>query len=123
METPKPKTVDAYIANSGGEARSIMEELRQIIKSTVPEAEEGISWNVPIYKYHGILAGFDVARHHVSFGVDVLHDEDREILKEKGYKTGKKTIQIKFDQEVPGNIIKKLLKAQAKINEVKTNTK
>lgn len=113
----KPETVDAYIANAVNEARPIMEELREIIISTIPEAEEGIAWNVPIYKYHGILAGFDVARHHVSFGADALQNTDREILEEKGYKTGKKTIQIRFDQKVPTSVIKKILKEQAKINE------
>lgn len=114
----KPKNVDAYIANADEESRPIMEELREIIKSTVPETEESISWNVPIYKHHGILAGFSVAKNHVSFGIDVLEEEDRELLKEKGYKTGKKTIQIKFGQKVPTNIIKKSLLAQAKINEL-----
>lgn len=119
MKKTAPKDVDSYIANSDGEARAIMEELREIIRTTVPEAEEGISWNVPIYKYHGILAGFDVARHHVSFGADALQNKDREMLKEEGYKTGKMTIQIRFDQKVPAAVIKKILKAQAKINEVK----
>lgn len=115
----KPKDIDAYIASSAPEARPIMEELREIITSTIPEAEEGISWNVPIYKYHGILTGFDAAKHHVSFGADALQNKDREMLKEKGYKTGKKTIQIRFDQKVPAAMIKKILKAQAEINEIK----
>ncbi|WP_373519388.1 iron chaperone [Pricia sp.] len=118
MEKSKPKEVEAYIVNANPEARPIMEELRKIITSTVPEAEEGISWNVPIYKYHGILAGFSVARHHVSFGVDALQSEDRKILAGKGYKTGKKTIQIKFGQKVPNAVILKILKRQAKINEI-----
>lgn len=119
----KTETVDDYIANAVSEARPIMEEIRGLIKSTVPDAEEGISWNVPIYKYHGILTGFDVARHHVSFGADVLQDEDRELLKEKGYKTGKKTIQIRFDQKVPATVIRKLLQEQAKLNEFNSTTK
>ncbi|QDH78632.1 DUF1801 domain-containing protein [Echinicola soli] len=114
----KVKNVAAYIANALDEAKPIMEELRKIITDTVPQADEGISWNVPIYKYHGILVGFDVAKYHVSFGVDSLQEEDRKILKEKGYKTGKKTIQIKFDQEVPSEVIKKLILAQAEINEL-----
>ncbi|GGF48895.1 hypothetical protein GCM10011339_41930 [Echinicola rosea] len=118
MHMDKPKDVDSYIANATEEARSVMDELRSIIKSAMPEAEEGISWNVPIYKYHGILVGFSVAKHHVSFGVDSLQEEDRKILKELGYKTGKKTIQIKFDQEVPAVIIKRLVLAQAEVNEL-----
>lgn len=116
----KPKDVDSYIENSVRESRSIMKELRELIKMTIPEAEEVISWNVPIYKYNnGILAGYSVARKHVSFGVDTLKNEDRELLKEEGYKTGKKTIQIKFDQQVPATIIKKILLEQVNINESK----
>jgi len=67
MKMSKPKDVDSYITNSDREARPILEEIRKKIKSTIPEAEEGISWNVPIYKYHGILAGFAVYKKHVSF--------------------------------------------------------
>lgn len=110
------KSVNDYISNSNEESHSIMKELRRIIQSTVPEAEEGISWNVPIYKCHGVLAGFDVAKTHVSFGIDSLSEEDREKLNEEGYKTGSKTIQIQFDQKVPVSIIKKLLKSQAQEN-------
>ncbi|GAA5221292.1 iron chaperone [Membranihabitans marinus] len=113
----KVKSVDGYIANAVEEARHIMVELRAIIKSTIPESEEVISWNVPIYKYHGILVGFSVAKKHVSLGIDTLTMEDRELLAEGGYKTGKKTIQIKFDQEVPEDLIVKIIKDQAQINQ------
>jgi len=119
-ENSKPKDVDAYIANSDREARPNLEELRRIIKSTIPEAEEGISWNVPFYRYHGALAGLAVYKSHVSFGLAAeLQSEDRKTLEEKGYTTGKKTIQIKFDQEVPATEIKQILEAQAKTNEAK----
>ena len=48
----KAKDFDSYIANSGREARPKLKEIRKIIKSTIPKAEEGISWGVPFYKYH-----------------------------------------------------------------------
>ena len=114
------KDVDSYIASSRREARPKLEEIRKIIKSTIPKAEEGISWGVPFYKYHGVLAGFAAMKNHVSFGlVTVLQSKDRKMLEEKGYKTGKKTIQIKFDQKVPTTAIKQILKAKAKMNEAK----
>lgn len=112
----KPNTVDGYIAAANENAQRIMGELREIIKTTILEAEEGISWNVPIYKYHGILGGYSMSKNHVSFGIDVLSDEGRKLLKDRGYKTGKKTIQIKFDQAVPETIIRKLLLEQAEFN-------
>jgi len=121
MKMSKPKDVDSYIANSGREARPTLKELREIIKSTIPKVEEGISWGVPFYKYHGELAGFAAYKNHVSFGFGaaVLQSKDREMLEKKGYITGKGTMQIKFDQKVPTTAIKQILKAKAKMNEVK----
>ncbi|MCK0159630.1 iron chaperone [Allomuricauda sp. F6463D] len=118
MENFKPKTVDEFIDNSPIESREVMIELKKLIETTAPTAESGISWNVPIYKYHGILAGFSLAKKHVSFGIDSLTDDVRETLHAKGYKTGKKTIQIKFDQKVPTTEIELLIKEQAKLNKV-----
>ena len=124
MRNYSAEDVDSYIASSELEARPALQELRKIIKSTIPKAEEGISWGVPFYKYHGLLAGFAVFKNHVSFGLAfVLESKDREELAEKGYATGKKTVQIKFDQKVPIAAIKQILKAKAKMNEAKRATK
>jgi len=41
------------------------------------------------------------------------------MLEKNGYATGQKRIQIKFDQKVPATLIKRILKAQAKVNGVK----
>ena len=125
MKMPKPKDVDSYIANSGKEARPKLKELRKIIKSTIPEVEERISWGVPFYKYHGQIGGFAAYKNHVSFGHwgDVLQSKDRKMLEEKGYKTGKRTIQIGYDQKVPTVVVKQILKAQAKINKAKKSDK
>lgn len=114
------KNVDAYIASADKDARSTLKEIRRIVKSTIPKAEEGLSWGIPFYKYQGLLAGFAVFTHHASFGLcAVLPSKDREMLEKKGYKTGSKTIQIKFDQKVPITAIQRILKARAKANEVK----
>ena len=90
------------------------------IRSAVPKAEEGISWGILFYKYHGLLAWFATFKNHVTFGfVFALRSKDRKMLEEKDYMTGKKTIQIKFDQKVPTALIKQILKAKAKMNEAK----
>ncbi|WP_067151500.1 iron chaperone [Pseudotamlana agarivorans] len=118
MADLKPKTVDEFIDISPQESQEVMIKLKKLIEATEPNAESGISWNVPIYKYNGILAGFSLAKKHVSFGIDSLTEEMRKILEEKGYKTGKKTIQIKFDQDIPTEEFKQLIKAQAKLNNI-----
>jgi len=115
----KPTDVDAYIANAAREARQTLRKIREIIKSTIPEAKEGISYNVPFYKFHGVHVGFSAFKNHATFGIgaDVLQSEVRTILKEQGYKTGKETIQIRYDQQVPTKALKQLL--IAKVNNAK----
>tara|TARA_R110002050_G_scaffold233375_1_gene369219 strand:- start:111 stop:467 length:357 start_codon:yes stop_codon:yes gene_type:complete len=118
MKDLKPIKVEEFIEKSPLESQEVMLKLKNLIETTEPGAEGGISWNVPIYKYHGILAGFSLAKKHVSFGIDSLTEDVRRVLEEKGYKTGKKTIQIKFGQKVPTAEIVLLIKEQAKLNEV-----
>ncbi|OGG07433.1 hypothetical protein A2872_02420 [Candidatus Gottesmanbacteria bacterium RIFCSPHIGHO2_01_FULL_42_12] len=118
MRNYKAKDVDSYIDSSKVEARPHLKELRKLVKSTILNVDEKISWGVPFYRYHGLLVGFSAFKNHVGFGFAfVLQDNDRKILEEKGYATGKKTIQIKFDQKVPVTAIRQILKTQAKVNE------
>ncbi len=121
MKNYSAKDVEAYIASAGREARPKLKEIRKLIKATIPNVEEGISYGVPFYKFHGLLAGFAAHKNHASIWCPgtFLQSEDRKMLEEKGYKTEKKTIQIKFDQEVPTTFIKQLLKEQAKMNEAR----
>lgn len=124
MRNYSAKNVDAYIAESAPEARPTMEALRKIIKAAVPQAEEGISWGVPFYKYHGLLGGFAVFKSHVSFGLAFTFDKkDRAVLEKMGYPTGSKTVQIGFDQKIPATVIRQILKAKAKLNEAEKGTK
>ena len=115
----KPADVDSYLAASAAEARPVLEEIRALIKATVPQADEKISWGVPFYRHHGELAGFAAYKKHVSFGFgsDVLAPEDRERLERDGYKLGKQTMQIRFDQAVPVAAIQRILRAGARRNE------
>jgi uncharacterized protein YdhG (YjbR/CyaY superfamily) len=116
------ENVDDYIKGAEPEARPTLIELRKIVKSTVPKVEEGISWGVPFYKFHGLLAGFSSFTNHASFGLAFALDENvRKELEEKGYKTGSKTVQIRFDQKVPEAEIKLFLFKKAKQNQAKKN--
>ncbi len=119
----KPRDVDSYIANADVRARLTLNELRELVKSTIPNVRESISYGVPFYRYCGDLAGFAAYKNHVSFGLGaaVLQSDDRTKLEEQGYATGKRTIRITFDQDVPTAAIRQILKAQAKMNEAKEN--
>ena len=114
---PKPQDVDAYIAAAPAESRPILEALRKIVLSTLPNVEEKISWGVPFYRYHGEIGGYAAYKKHVSVGFGPVATEDRAALEHKGYKVLKDTFQIKFDQKVPTTAIRKMLEAKAKSNE------
>lgn len=117
MRNYQAKNVPAYINSADKSAQPHLRELRKLVKATIPEAEESISWGVPFYKYHGLLAGFSAFKNHLTFGLAfVLADDDRQELEAKGYATGKKTVQIRFDQKLPTTIIQKILKKRAKAN-------
>jgi uncharacterized protein YdhG (YjbR/CyaY superfamily) len=114
------KDVDDYIAKAPERARAHLAEVRAAIKSAVPDAEEAISWGKPYYRRDGMLGGFDAFNEHLTIEIwaDELSADDREALEAKGYKTGKRTFQIRYDQKVPAAAIKRLVKAQAKANEI-----
>ncbi len=113
--------VDAYIDRATKEAQPILQKLRQLIKETLPKCEEKIWYNVPFYHLDGEVVGFAVLKKHVSVGMgpSVMTETEREKLEAAGYHTGKGTFQIQFDQKIPTEHLKRLLKAKVKLNQQK----
>ena len=63
-----PEAVDAYLAGLPEASRSVLEELRQLIRSTVPGVRERISYGTSVIfalKYD--LVGFVAQPNHLSF--------------------------------------------------------
>lgn len=118
----KATDVNQYILQASEEAQVIMKELRSIIQTAVPKAEERIAWNVPNYTLNGVLTGFAAYAKHVSIGFSEggLSEEERSLFETNGFKTGKGTVQIKFGQEVPSKIIKQVLLRHAQLNAAKS---
>ena len=44
-----PDTVDAYVALKPKAVREVLETLRGLVKTTWPEAVEGMKWGAPVY--------------------------------------------------------------------------
>lgn len=123
MNTTRSKEVTSYIEMADPRAEPILMELRELIVSAVPNAEEVMSWNAPFYKYHGYLAGFAAYTQHVRVGIvgDEISPEDRKVFEELGYTTLERAIQIKFDQKVPTEALKRVFQTKAKMNEAKVH--
>lgn len=117
----KFEDVDEYISKAAKGAQPILLKLRQLIKETLPVCEEKIWYNVPFYFINDEIVGFAVLKKHVSVGLGpaVMTETEREKLEIAGYHTGKGTFQIKFDQKIPAEHLKRLLKVKLKLNQQK----
>ncbi len=112
------KTVDAYIKAAPKEVQAKLTQLRRIIKSTAPKAEERISYAMPYYKYNGPLAYFASAKTHIGLYISppILAEHKTEL---KNYSTSRATIRFPLKEKLPIKLIQKLVKAKMKHNESK----
>lgn len=119
----KPITITDYIALQPPGDREALEQLRYIIQSAAPDATETISYNMPAFRYHGMLVGFANWKNHIGFypwnSTTVTH-----FAKElTGYETSKGAIQFQKSKPLPVALIKKLVRARVKDNLAKEKTK
>ena len=104
------------------EARATLAKLRKTIKAAAPMASEGISYQMPMYKHHGMVVGFAAFKNHCSiFPGAAVMDAYKEEL--KPYDTSKGTIRFPVDKPLPATLVKKLVRARIKENEARANRK
>ncbi len=116
------KTVDGYLAALPEEARATLEKIRKAIKAAAPKATEVISYQMPMYKHHGMLVGFAAFKDHCSFfpGAKPVATYKDEL---KAYETSKGTIRFPIGKPLPAALVKKLVKARIAENEKRASEK
>jgi uncharacterized protein YdhG (YjbR/CyaY superfamily) len=114
MKKSVPKSVDEYLAAQPEPVRPKLEQVRAAIKKAVPEAVEGIGYQMPGYKLHGkpmlYFAGFK--EHYSLFAASgtffaALEDELR------GYELRKGTVHFPLTKPVPVALISRIAKLRA----------
>jgi len=127
MEQTKQKnkisSVDDYLNELPDDIYSALENIRQIIKFLVPDAEETISYQVPSYKHKGMLVGFGASKDHCSFFVmssTLLKDFEEDI---KDFDTSTGTIRFTPDKPIPNDLITRIVMARLAENEAKERSK
>lgn len=110
------KTVDDYLAALPAGARATLEKIRKAIKAAAPRATEVISYQIPMYKHHGMLVGFASFKGHCSFfpGTKAIATHKDEL---KAYETSKGTIRFPVGKPLPSALVKKFVKARVTENE------
>ncbi len=116
------KNIDDYIISQPEEVRERLEQIRQAIIKSAPEAEESISYGMPTFKFNGPLVYFAAYKNHIGFYS--LPSAHRVFQKELvGYKQGKGSVQFPLDKPLPLTLIKKMIKFRVKENREKQKMK
>jgi uncharacterized protein YdhG (YjbR/CyaY superfamily) len=107
-----PAKIDEYIAGFPAEHQELLTVMRETIAQAAPDAEESWGYGVPAFdmnkKHLVYFAGF---KNHVGLyptpsGLEAFADE----VAEAGYKTGKATIQFPLGEELPTDLIARIVK-------------
>ena len=113
-------SVDEYIATQPEGVRPILQRVRGAIRKALPEAEEGISYQIPAYKLDGgAVLYFAGWKEHFSLYpvtgtlVDAFADELA------GYQLSKGTVRFPLARPVPVRLIERIARFRAEEHRVR----
>lgn len=117
----KFKTVDEYIATFPENIQVILETMRSTIKQAAPKAEEVISYNMPAFKFHGMLVFYAAYKKHIGFyPTSIIRFFKDDLV---AYKTSKGAVQFPIDKVLPIRLIKNIVKCKVRTNLEKAKAK
>lgn len=113
MELRKFKTVDEYLSTFPKETQALLQQLRNTIRLGAPQAEEVISYNMPAYKYNGVLVYFAGYKKHIGFypTSSPIVTFKNKLIK---YKTSKGAIQFPVEKNIPVTLVKEIVRFRLK---------
>lgn len=113
----KFRSVDEYHMEFDGIKREQLDKIRDIIRKTVPKAEETISYNMPAFRQNKILVYYAAGKNHIGFypTPKPIAEFSEEL---KDYKTSKGAIQFPLDKPFPVKLIKDIVKFREKEDKV-----
>lgn len=109
--------IDNYISAFSPDIQKILQEIRSLIKELAPRATETISYGIPTFDLGGKhLVHFAAFKKHIGFfpTPSPIPHFQKELTK---YKTSKGTIQFSLSEEIPYDLIERIVKFR--LNELK----
>lgn len=109
MEKKSFETIDEYIAACAPEIQPVLHAVRSAIREAAPEAGEKISWGMATFTLNGNLVHFAAEKNHIglhpgSSGVEAF------ISELSGYSFSKGTIRLPYDQPLPLDLIRRIVR-------------
>jgi uncharacterized protein YdhG (YjbR/CyaY superfamily) len=112
-----PKDVDDYLKALSDDRRTALEKLRATIRSTMPEATEHISYQMPAFKSEGrFVVWYAAFKDHYSLypaSAAVQASLRKELER---YASGKGTIRFEYGKPLPVAFVKKVVKIRIQEN-------
>jgi uncharacterized protein YdhG (YjbR/CyaY superfamily) len=102
-------SIDEYIAGFPPETQTVLEELRELVRASAPDATETISYAMPTFDLNGRhLVHFAGYEKHVGFypvpsGIEAFKEEL------KPFKQGKGSVQFPIGQPLPTELIRRIV--------------
>jgi uncharacterized protein YdhG (YjbR/CyaY superfamily) len=104
------KTIDDYLKLYPPEVKEVLSEIRTLVKSIIPEAEEAIRYGMPTFRLENRnLLHFAAFNHHIGLypTPPIIEAFKKEL---ENYKTSKGAIQFPLTQKMPMPLIRKIVK-------------
>lgn len=109
------KSISDYIASKPKEAQAVLKVVRGTIRQAVPEAEETISYQIPMYKLNGgpvlYFAGWKEHYSLYPLSEALVEKFKKELAR---YELRKGTIRLPLSDPVPVKLIERIAKFRAK---------
>lgn len=105
--------IEAYISAQEPTVQNVLRTVKSAIEEAAPEAISGISYGMPAYKFKGKpLAYFAANKKHLGFyptssPISFFKTELAE------YATSKGAVQFPYNEKLPINLMKKMIKFRA----------
>ena len=101
-----PETVDEYILAQDEAIRGHLESVRNVLRASLPDAVEKISWSMPTYWQDHNIIHFAAAKKHIGLypGPEAVTYFAGK-LDQAGCKYSKGSIQIPYSDELPLDLI------------------
>lgn len=111
-EKTKFTTVESYTNTFPEDVQFLLE----VIRENAPEAEEVISYNIPAFKFHGMLIFYSAYKNHISISIppSKVYDVFKNEL--SAYKVSKSAIQLPLNKPLPLKLIKEMTQFRVKEN-------
>jgi len=104
-------TVDEYVASLPDDVRRVMDRIRDLIRSVVPDVAETISYQMPTFALDG-LPLVHVAAWKKHIGLYPLPPMDDELAAAVApYRASTDTMQLKYSRPIPYDLLERVMAA------------